>query len=185
MGLAGAPASGKSTLAEALARAVPRACVVPMDGFHLDNAILSTRGLLARKGAPQTFDAAGFAHLMARLRREEDVIYPLFDRSLDRAIAGAGHVSHEVETVVVEGNYLLFDSPVWRDLIGLWDLSINLTVCEETLRTRLIERWLDYGYTPDEARRKAEENDLPNATLVQEASLKADLSIAAVEGLVL
>ncbi len=62
--LAGAPASGKSTLAHALCALVPGACVVPMDGFHLDNALLEARGLLARKGAPETFDARGFLHLM-------------------------------------------------------------------------------------------------------------------------
>ena len=43
--IAGPPGSGKSTLAADLARRIgPSCCLVPMDGFHLDNATLSARG---------------------------------------------------------------------------------------------------------------------------------------------
>jgi pantothenate kinase len=92
--LAGAPASGKSTLAEALASELrSQRCatqVVPLDGFHLHNQILIDRGLLPHKGAPDTFDAQGFAHLIGRLHDDPEVYYPVFDRARDIAIAGAG-----------------------------------------------------------------------------------------------
>src|SRR5690606_2471025 len=69
LGLVGAPGAGKSTLAQALADALgPRAQVVPMDGFHLANAELARLGRAERKGAPDTFDAAGYAALLRRLR---------------------------------------------------------------------------------------------------------------------
>ncbi|HSF93012.1 MAG TPA: hypothetical protein VLA51_12530, partial [Paracoccaceae bacterium] len=109
--LAGPPASGKSTLAETLCEKLNAAgCktqVVPMDGFHLDNSILIERGLLPRKGAPETFDAEGFASLIARIKNTSEVFYPTFDRTRDIAVAGTGFVPKDCDTVVVEGNYLL------------------------------------------------------------------------------
>lgn len=175
VGLVGAPASGKTTLAHMLAATDPGISVVPMDGFHLDNAILEKRGLLARKGAPETFDAAGFTHLLRRLASGENAIYPLFDRSTDRSIAGAGEIAIPCHTVLVEGNYLLLDRPEWRGLAELWDFTLKLEVPLEELRARLMERWHTYGYSDEEAAAKADLNDLPNAELVNSASLPADI----------
>ena len=44
------------------------AALVPMDGYHFDNAVLVERGLLPRKGAPQTFDVDGLARDLERIR---------------------------------------------------------------------------------------------------------------------
>lgn len=177
IGLCGAPASGKSTLSEALTERLPNSAVVPMDGFHLDNRILSARGLLPRKGAPETFDVAGFAHLVRRLRHEDEVIYPLFDRSLDCAVAGAGRVGADTTTLIVEGNYLLYDGPGWRDLAGLWDVSIYLSVPQDVLRTRLMRRWRDHGFSEGDARAKVEGNDLPNAQVVADHLIVPDHTV--------
>ncbi|MGB3244854.1 MAG: nucleoside/nucleotide kinase family protein [Sulfitobacter sp.] len=182
--LAGTPASGKSTLAAALAGALvqegAKAQVVPMDGFHLDNLLLVPSGLLARKGAPQTFDAAGFIHLVQRLAVEDDVVYPLFDRASDRAIAGAGVVNGDCDTVIVEGNYLLFDADPWRQLAASWDLSILLAPPMQVLRERLVARWLAHGLTKDAAIARAEENDLANAATILAAALPADITLGGV-----
>lgn len=176
--LAGAPASGKSTLADALSDALRAtgcaAMVVPMDGFHLHNQILIDRGLLDRKGAPETFDAAGFVHLIERLHTEEEVFFPLFDRARDIAIAGAGLVDRTCDTVIVEGNYLLFDAPVWRDLQQHWDLSFRLDVPIDVLKARLEARWLAHGLSQSQAEARAAQNDLANAKLVAQAALTAD-----------
>ncbi|MEM1073629.1 MAG: nucleoside/nucleotide kinase family protein [Pseudomonadota bacterium] len=173
--VAGPPASGKSTLAAALSLQVSRSCVVPMDGFHLDNRLLEERGALARKGAPHTFDVAGLNHLLARLQTEEEVNFPVFDREIDRAIAGAGCVDSDTKTVLVEGNYLLFDKPGWRDLAVFWDFSLYLAVPEADLRKRLLARWHAHGYSAETARQKTEANDLPNARLVTEHLLTPHL----------
>lgn len=178
--LAGPPASGKSTLAESLAEALrtrgARCEVVPMDGFHLDNAMLIEKDLLPRKGAPETFDVGGFLALVPRLRAEAELFVPTFDRARDISIAGARRIGPECDTVILEGNYLLFDQPHWRDLPPLWDLSIRLDVPVDVLRERLIQRWLDHGLSPEEAERRAEGNDLRNARTIAAHPLPADVS---------
>lgn len=179
--LAGGPASGKSTLAETLADALRKVgrdvAVVPMDGFHLDNTLLTQRGLLARKGAPQTFDAAGFVHLVRRLKSEAEVIFPHFDRSRDIAIVGSGCVTESCDTVIVEGNYLLFDADPWRELAALWDVSVRIDLPLDVLRDRLVARWLAYGLDPQAALARAEMNDLTNARSVAQQALPADITV--------
>ncbi|PID48493.1 MAG: phosphoribulokinase [Proteobacteria bacterium] len=178
--LAGAPGSGKSTLAKKLVEqlnqhsASERAVVVPLDGFHLDNALLREQGLLARKGAPETFDVAGFIHLIRRIKQEDEVIFPLFDREFDKAIAGAGQIKAQHHFVVVEGNYLLLNYAAWQPLHTLWDMSIWLEVLPDELEQRLLLRWLGHGYTQEQAEAKVYGNDLANAQLVMQHSVKAD-----------
>ena len=177
--IAGAPASGKSTLAAemtgALRQAGRKARLIPMDGFHLDNAVLEARGLLARKGAPETFDADGFIVLMNRVKAGEEVVYPTFDRVRDLSIAGAAVIDANCDLVVVEGNYLLFDEPPWRSLADLWDFSIWCDTSEPVLLERCVQRWLDHNHTPDEARVRAESNDMANARRVIDMRLRADV----------
>ncbi|TDT77093.1 AAA domain-containing protein [Litoreibacter halocynthiae] len=171
--VAGPPASGKSTLAEQLADILPDAAVVPMDGFHLDNDVLSERGLLGRKGAPQTFDALGFVDLVKALREPATVSYPTFDRIRDCVVPDGGEVKADCKTVIVEGNYLLLDSAPWNQLHKLWDVGIFLDVPPEMLRERLLQRWRDHGYSEAEALTKAELNDLPNAQVVMQSAVNA------------
>lgn len=184
--IAGAPGSGKSTLAEALAQALElegrRVQVVPMDGFHLDNRLLEVKGLLHKKGAPETFDLPGFAALLTRLRAGGAVVCPLFDRSRDVAMAGALEVSEACDAVILEGNYLLFDQPGWRDLAPVWDLSIRLQVPQPELRQRLVQRWIDHGLSQNKAEARADGNDMLNARLVADHALPADLNWPAQEG---
>ena len=181
--VAGPPATGKSTFAEALLEAITTttalsAKVVPMDGFHLDNIQLERLGLRHRKGAPETFDFEGFANLLRRIKAAETpTYYPLFDRPLDKAIAGAGLVPPETEIVVVEGNYLLLDEAPWRDLSELFDFSIYLDTPIQTLEKRLIQRWFDHDHTEADARERALYNDIPNARRVTQNALPATTTL--------
>ena len=185
VGIVGAPASGKSTLAKKLcdqlceAAHPNRAVVVPMDGFHYDDAILEARGHRPRKGAPHTFDVDGLRHLLLRLRQnqEAEVAYPLFDRDLELARAGAAIVERDVELVLVEGNYLLLDTPPWNSLRGIFDLTIMLDVSEPELRRRLGLRWDSYGMAEVDILTKLDENDLPNGRIVRTGSVDADLTV--------
>ena len=179
--IVGPPASGKSTLSKVLAeRLTAIGCastVVPMDGFHLDNKVLSSLGLLTRKGAPETFDADGMLRLVKALPSAEQLFYPTFDRDEDFARAGAGMIDSACECVIVEGNYLLLDEPIWNELPQCWDVSVRLQVPYEILQRRLVQRWFDFGLSLDQAERRAMENDIPNARLLEEYMLPASITI--------
>jgi len=174
--LAGPPASGKSTLAHRLAAALsPGARVVPMDGFHYDDAVLNARGLRSRKGSPPTFDAMGFLHLIRRLRAEYEVAIPIFDRNMELSRAAADVVGPQDRILIVEGNYLLLDQDPWRQLPGLFDLTVFLDVAEEELVRRLTARWRHHGKDDQAARDWIATNDLPNALTVIRQSLPAEI----------
>lgn len=180
--IAGAPGSGKSTLAETLREEIAArgetVAIVPMDGFHFDNRVLDARGLLPRKGAPETFDVAGFRHLLGRIvAREPDVAIPVFDRSIEIARAGAAIVPAETRIILAEGNYLLLDEPPWAVLAPLFDLTVWLEVEIEELERRLIRRWLKHGFAGGAARAKALSNDIPNAQRVVAGSRRADFTL--------
>lgn len=179
--LAGPPASGKSTFANQIADHLTAqgnsAQAVPMDGFHLDNSELDLRGLRSRKGAPETFDIAGLTDLIGRLGTEDKVPFPTFDRSHDRAAPDGGVLSHGVETVIVEGNYLLFDDKGWRDLYDLWDFRIFLNVPSDVLRTRLVDRWLAHDHTQVQAETRADGNDMANARHLAAHRMPCDLEV--------
>ena len=177
--IVGAPGSGKSTLAAALVDQLGTgAALVPMDGFHLDDRVLAARGMLARKGAPETFDAYGFVAMIQRLAQQPEVIIPVFDRNREIAIAGAQVVAPETEIAVIEGNYLLLDQAPWSGLIDHWDLSVMLDVDEPELSRRLQDRWIAHDHSPEDALHRAQSNDLPNARRVIEHSMPADLHIS-------
>lgn len=176
--LAGPPGAGKSTLSGCLLAALPagEAALVPMDGFHFDNAVLDRMGLRNRKGAPETFDCAGLKATLLRIRSNEgDVAVPLFDREADLARAGAAIVPADARLILVEGNYLLLDRAPWSELAPLFDLTIVVDVPMAELERRLLARWTDLGHSEEAARAWVEGNDLPNARLVIAGSRRADV----------
>ncbi|WP_265499894.1 nucleoside/nucleotide kinase family protein [Paracoccus beibuensis] len=140
--LAGPPGAGKSHVADRLTAALPGAAVLQMDGFHLDDALLAERGDLARKGAPRTFDLDGLASILDRLAADDGraVLVPVFDRTFEISRAAAREIAADVRLVLVEGSYLLLDSPGWRDLRSHFALSIMLEVPEDVSRARLEAR---------------------------------------------
>ncbi|WP_265445309.1 nucleoside/nucleotide kinase family protein [Flexivirga meconopsidis] len=181
-GLTGAPAAGKSTLAARLAEAAEacglRTVVVPMDGFHLAQEVLDARGWGSVKGAPHTFDAAGYVALLRRLRGEPGTVWaPEFDRSLEQAIAGAIEVGPQVQVVITEGNYLLLDGPPWDGVRPLLDLAWYVEAPDELRRQRLIARHEHYGRSRSEATDRALGTDERNAALVRASRGRASAVI--------
>lgn len=183
LGVTGAPGAGKSTLAEVLVTALDgMAVLVGMDGFHLANVELERLSRRGRKGAVDTFDAAGYAALLRRLRDpgEECVYAPLFRRELEEPIACAVPVPAAVPLVVTEGNYLLVDTGGWAPLRGLLDEVWFLAPPEALRLDRLVRRHEAYGKAPDVARDWAHGTDQRNAELVESTRARADLVVSLV-----
>ena len=179
LGLTGPPGGGKSTLAQALLEALPgRAIVVPMDGFHLANAELARLGRADRKGAPDTFDSAGYVALLQRLKaqRAGEVVYaPEFHRDIEEAVAGAIAVPSQVPLVITEGNYLLLDDGPWRDVRPLLDEVWYVDVDDALRRERLLQRHMRFGRSLEAARDWVASTDEPNARRIALTRGRADL----------
>jgi pantothenate kinase len=182
LGIAGNPGAGKSTLVELLLSRIAAikgdqwVAHVPMDGFHLADAQLDRLGNRDRKGAPDTFDAAGYAHLLERVVRETDapVYVPGFDRTLEQPLAGALVVLPAARLVITEGNYLLLADPEWATARAAMNAVWSVTT-EEALRVqRLVERHVRFGKTQLEARAWVADIDQRNSDLVSGTLGNAD-----------
>ncbi|WP_308314416.1 nucleoside/nucleotide kinase family protein [Streptomyces sp. GbtcB7] len=185
LGIAGAPAAGKSTLAAMLVEELgPRACLLPMDGYHLANSVLVALGRRDRKGAPDTFDAAGFTALLRRLRDnggEETVYAPQFHREIEESIAGEISVGPGTDLIVAEGNYLLLADGPWAWIRPLLDEAWYVEPDEELRLLRLVDRHMEFGKTPEEAHAWAHGTDQVNADVIAATRVNADLVVRIAE----
>ena len=177
LGLVGAPGAGKSTLAMALQQAFAGVSqVVPMDGFHLANAELRRLGRAGRKGAPDTFDGAGYAALLRRLRQqgEGEIVYaPEFRREIEEPIAGAIAVLSATQLVITEGNYLLLDDGPWAGVTALLDEVWYVEVDDAVRIDRLKQRHERFGRSAQAARDWVDGTDEPNARLIAATRARA------------
>lgn len=180
LGIAGAPGAGKSTLTEQLAAQLPdgSCVVVPMDGFHLADVALARLGRAQRKGAPDTFDAAGYAALLQRIRtampQDPPVWAPMFERELEQPLAGAIEVPAQVPLVITEGNYLLAEDGAFAQVPALLDARWFVETPDPLRHERLIARHERFGKTPQQARDWALGPDEANARLVAATRSRAD-----------
>ena len=183
VGLTGAPGSGKSTLverigAELAARELFAGCV-PMDGFHMSGAVLAELGRRGRKGAPDTFDVAGYIATLDRVRGPDEfglpaeVLAPVYRRDLHEPVAASTRVSGH-GAVITEGNYLALDRPGWKGVRERVDLLIMLEVDEAELVRRLVARHESFGRDRAGAAHWVRTVDVPNARLVTASAARCD-----------
>ena len=177
LGLVGPPGSGKSTLAAALqAEFASVSQVVPMDGFHLANAELERLGRRDRKGAPDTFDSAGYVALLKRLlvQADDEIVYaPEFRREIEEPIANAIPVFSSTQLVIAEGNYLLLDDGPWAEIKGLLDEVWYVDVDDALRVDRLTQRHVQFGRNAAEAAAWVASTDEPNARLIEASRARA------------
>lgn len=178
LGLAGSPGAGKSSAAAAIAAAYDHSVVVPMDGFHLAQMELTRLGREDRKGAPDTFDAAGYISLLNRIRNErQEIVYaPEFRREIEEPIAGAIPIVPSHRLIVTEGNYLLMGG-AWSAVRPLLDVSVFVEIAPELRVTRLIDRHMAFGRSRDAATEWVMRSDEKNARLIEETRIFAQFGI--------
>jgi pantothenate kinase len=178
LGITGSPGSGKSTLAAGLLAVFGAAvaAVVPMDGFHLGNAIIDGTPLRQRKGAIDTFDVGGYLSLLQRLRRrDEPVVYaPDFRREIDEPVAASIAVPASVQLVITEGNYLLAAHPAWQQVRAQLDEVWFLDTPPDLRLARLVDRHVEFGMDRPAAKEWAAGSDEANARLIESTRPAAD-----------
>lgn len=155
-----------------------------MDGFHFRTAELAESGRLDRKGQPDTFDVVNFIDRLRLLRNSDTEIavpWPLYDRAIHDPRPDALTLDGN-SIVIVEGNYLLLDSPGWSAARGFLDETWYLDGDRSVIEERLIQRHIRGGKAIDEALRKVTASDLPNAELIAGTKLRADYVISEYDG---
>jgi pantothenate kinase len=181
LGIVAPPGAGKSTLAATLASAFAQdTCIVPMDGFHLANTELARLGKAARKGAPDTFDSAGYVDLLRRIKTQQlgETIYaPEFRRELEEAVAGAIAVQAHIPLVIAEGNYLLLEDAPWAQIRGVLDEVWYLEVDGAVRLERLLNRHMHFGRSREQALEWIALTDEPNARRIEITRHRADLIV--------
>ncbi|WP_067500936.1 nucleoside/nucleotide kinase family protein [Actinoplanes sp. TFC3] len=185
LGIAGPPAAGKTTLAEELAAAIAKespplwVAHVPMDGFHLADAELERLGNRDRKGAPDTFDALGYAALLRRLHEDTDeMIYaPGFERVIEQPIAGAIPVPRAARLIISEGNYLLVEDERWTQVRPLLSEIWYAELDQQSRLDRLIARHIRFGKDEQSAIAWATGTDERNAAVIAATRGRADLIV--------
>ena len=168
------------------------AVVLPMDGYHYSRAELQRMGestdieytydqLLARRGAPWTFDAEGCIDAFKKARQLKEAYLPIYSRIKSDPINDGVQLFSETKIVLLEGNYLLaWDDKRWAPLKGIFDetwyiecKSINDQ--RERLVKRHLETWSDtktqmFGEGEEGAGRKSDLNDMLNLVWIEEKS---------------
>jgi len=171
IGIVGKPGAGKSTVVEEIQKRFNphEVSIIPMDGFHLSNEELISLGRRDRKGAPDTFDVAGFTSLLkeVKLNHQGDHKFPIFHREIEASVSDEGLVPKESKVVVVEGNYLFSEEHNWQGVFPLLDHTWFIEIADEVRIERLIARHIRYGKTPEDAENWSKGSDEANARFIE------------------
>jgi type I pantothenate kinase len=142
VGLTGSVASGKSTLAAHLVEALAPACraqTISTDGFLFSNAELERRGLLDRKGFPETYDRAGMARALKDLRTGP-AFFPGYSHDIYDVDPALGRTLPPPDVLILEGLGHVAPSPGPRG-DSEPDLLVYLDAAPDDLEAWYVERF--------------------------------------------
>ncbi len=149
-----------------------------MDAFHIGHRVLERQGLAGVKGAPETFDVAGYVALLERIRTSTETVYaPEFHREIEDSLAHTVEICPEVRLVITEGNYLLLPQHPWERVRPLLDEAWFVHLEDAERQRRMVARRQRYGDQLEDAMAKTYGSDEANAQLVNQAQNWADLWI--------
>jgi type I pantothenate kinase len=119
LGVAGSVAVGKSTTARVLRALLarwpdhPRVDLVTTDGFLYPNRVLEERGLMARKGFPESYDRRRLVRFVADLKAGvAEVTAPVYSHLVYDILAGEAQVVRQPDILILEGLTVLDGSDV-------------------------------------------------------------------------
>lgn len=191
--LSAPPGTGKTTLSrfiEHLSRMqgdIEPVQSLGLDGFHYHQSYILTHDAVVDgqtvpmksvKGCPETFDRERLTEKL-RLMRTQDVMWPVYDRTLHDAVDDV--ISVTANVVLIEGNWLLFTEGPWRDLITLCDDSIYVSAAQEQLAGRLIDRKMKGGLSRSDAEAFYARSDRRNIERLTEHHHRAETMLIMIE----
>nr|CAB3466417.1 unnamed protein product [Digitaria exilis] len=173
VGLAGPPGAGKSTVASEVVRRV--------NMLWSDKHSKHSRALLPNEEIAAMLPMDGFHLYRAQLDAMEGSVYaPSFDHGVGDPVEKDIFVKPQHKIVIVEGNYLLLEEDIWRDIKDLFDEKWFIDIDIDVSMQRVLKRHIATGKEPDVAAWRISYNDRPNAELIMESKKNADLVIRSV-----
>lgn len=188
VGIAGRPGSGKTHLADVLAKSIMdrtdnaiRVLVMPMDGYHLYRHELSqmpnSEYAFQRRGAFWTFNPEKLYNDLVQIAAGKEVRAPSFDHSLKDPKENDILIPVDVPIVIVEGNYLFHtNEPLWKRVSEMFALKVFLDCDPAESTERLTRRHMEtFQMTREEAAARAQGSDFKNGNLIDTTKDTADI----------
>lgn len=160
IGIAGSVAVGKSTTARLLTELLrnwpdhPRVELVTTDGFLYPNEELIQRGIMHRKGFPESYDRRALLRFVMDVKSgKPEVSAPVYSHMTYDIVPGERQVLHEPDIVVIEGLNVLQPARVHRDgsteatLSDFFDFSVYVDAASDDIRTWYLERFMSLRRT--------------------------------------
>lgn len=154
IGVAGSVAVGKSTIARVLEALLarwphhPRVDLVTTDGFLYPNAVLERRGLMERKGFPESYDRAALLDFVSRAAvGEEHLEIPVYSHTRYDIVEGETRVISQPDILIIEGLNVLQAGESGAFVSDYFDFSIFVDAGMDDIKRWYIERFLTLQQT--------------------------------------